>query len=62
MSKEVVEVIRGKHQQYEIVRETGVFSTKFFLRRDEEHYTGPYDSLADAVAAAEHEMAVELQA
>ncbi len=62
MSKEVVEVIRGKHQRYEIVREMGVFSTKFFLRTDEEHYTGPYDSLADAVVAAEHEKAAELQA
>lgn len=62
MSKEVVEVVHGKHQRYEIVKENGVFSTKFFVRKDEEHFSGPYDTLAEAVAAAEREKATELQA
>lgn len=53
MSKEVVKVVSGKHHRFEIVRETDVFSTKFFIREDEEHFAGPYASVEDAVAAAE---------
>lgn len=60
MSKTVVEVVQGKHDRYEIVEETGVFSRKFFVRRDEEHFSGPYDSLADAEMAAEREKAAEI--
>jgi hypothetical protein len=52
MSETLVEVIYGKHYKYEVVRESGVFSTKYYIRRDGKPFRGPFRSLADAVEAA----------
>ena len=52
MSKETVETIYGKHHKYEIIQDSGLMSTKYYVYRDGEYYKGYYDSLAKAVAAA----------
>lgn len=53
--KRVVETIYGKYHKFEIVKDSGVFSTKFYIRRDGEPYKGSYSSLAAAVQAAKDE-------
>jgi len=58
MSKsEVVEVIYGKHHKYEIVKNSGTFSSEptYSIFRDGKYYKGSYDSLAAAVDAARNE-------
>ena len=53
--QEVIETIYGKHSKYEIVRESGIFSTKFYIYRNGKYYRGSFDSLATAVEAARRE-------
>ncbi len=50
---EVVEIIYGKYYKYEIVKNTGLFSSpSFSIYRDGGYYKGGYSSLAQAVAVA----------
>lgn len=57
MSKEVVETIYGKRHKFEVVKSPGgiLSSTSFSIYRDGSYFKGSYNSLADAVAAAERE-------
>ena len=50
--KQVVETVYGKYHKFEIVRDSGFVSTKFYIRRDGKPYKGPYSSLSSAVEAA----------
>jgi len=52
---EQVKTIYGKYHKFEIVKDYGVFTTKFYIRRDGEAFRGPYSSLAAAVEAAKRE-------
>jgi hypothetical protein len=51
-AKPVVETIYGKYHKYEIVKDEGVFTTHFYIRRDGKAFRGPYSSLSSAVEAA----------
>jgi len=53
MAKKIVETIYGKYSKYEIVKNSGVFSTKFYVRKDGEVVTGSFSSLKAAVEWAE---------
>ena len=56
MSKgEVIETVYGKYSKYEIIKEAGVWSTKFYLYKDGKYHRGSYSSLRDAVEAAQKE-------
>lgn len=57
MSKEVVETIYGKRNKFEIVKTSGgiLSSTSFSIYRDGSYFKGSFNSLAEAVAAAERE-------
>jgi len=48
-SRKVVETIYGKYSKYEIVRKSGVFSTKFYVRKDGDVVSGTFSSLKAAV-------------
>ena len=53
---DVVETIYGKYNKYEIVKETGTFSsTKFYILRDGKSWKSSFSSLADAVQCARDE-------
>lgn len=54
-NKELIETIYGKYCKYEIVRESSIFSTKFYIYRDGKYHRGSFSSLADAVEAARKE-------
>lgn len=54
-TKELVETIYGKNYKYEIMRDSGVFSTSFMIYRDGNKHIGTYSSLAKAVEAAKRE-------
>ncbi|GGN60398.1 hypothetical protein GCM10011349_41900 [Novosphingobium indicum] len=51
MGKTVVETIYGKYSKYEIVKDSGTFSTSIYLYKDGKH-DGSYSSVAAAVEAA----------
>lgn len=51
MSRTVVETVYGKYSKYEIVRDSGMFSTSVYLLKDGK-YAGSYGSVEAAVAAA----------
>ena len=51
MSRTVVEVIYGKYSKYEIVRDSGTFSTSVYLYKDGKSI-GSYSSVEKAVEAA----------
>jgi hypothetical protein len=51
----VVETIYGKHHKYTIIKKRGLFSTEYWMRRDDKPYKGAYESLKDAVQAAKKE-------
>lgn len=52
---EIVETICGKHHKYTIIKKRGIFSTEYYMRRDDKPYKGTYRSLKDAVEAAKKE-------
>lgn len=52
-TKTVVETVYGKYSKYEIVRKSGVFTTKFYVRKDGDVATGKFSSLNAAVEWAE---------
>lgn len=51
MSKTVIEAFYGKYAKYEVVRDSGTFSTSFYVYKDGE-YDSSYESLSAAVANA----------
>ena len=51
----VVETIYGKYHKFEIVKDSGTFSIKFYLHKDGKPYKGSYSSLARAIEAAKDE-------
>ena len=53
--KEIVATRYGKHSTFEVVKDKGTFSTKYYIRKNGEAHRGPYDSLQSAVRAAEEE-------
>ena len=54
--KEVVEVIYGKNNKYEVVKETAMISDpKYHIYKDGKYYRGSFSSLRDAVEAAQKE-------
>lgn len=54
MSKKVVETVYGKHHKYEIVRDSGVLSTKYYVRKEDGSMaSGKFSSLEAAVEWAE---------
>lgn len=55
MGREVVEVVYGKHEKIEIIRETSLLgSPKYYVRSTSGKISGgSFDSLAKAVAWAE---------
>lgn len=55
MGKEVVETIYGKYSKFEVVKDSGSFSTKFYVRKDGKPHKGAYSSLRAAVEAAEQD-------
>ena len=56
MSKEVIEVIYGKHLRYDIVRSTSFFDTKYYVRTSDGRTHGSFGGLDRAVQWA-HEQA-----
>lgn len=54
-SGEVVETFYGKKHKYEVIRKKGgVFtSDEFYIRKDGQHFKGPYNDLSVAVERAE---------
>lgn len=53
MTKEVVETIYGKHNKYEVIKETSTFgSPKYYVRCSDGTTSGMFSSLSDAVARA----------
>ncbi len=55
MSKKVIETIYGKYSKFEIVKTSGMFSSKFYVYKDGKPYRGEYSSLRAAVEAAKSE-------
>jgi hypothetical protein len=54
MSKKVVETVYSKHHKYEIVRDSGVLSTKYYVRKEDgSTAAGSFNSLKAAVEWAE---------
>ncbi len=53
--KTVVETIYGKYSKFEIVKDSGLISTKFYIRKDGKPHRGSFSSLAAAVEAARRE-------
>ena len=51
LSRTVVETVYGKYSKYEIVRDSGMFSTSVYLLKDGKP-AGSYSSVEAAVAAA----------
>lgn len=55
-SKKVVETIYGKHYKYEIVEKSGVFSTKYYVRKgDGSIAASSFSSLKAAVEWAKEQ-------
>jgi hypothetical protein len=52
---EVVETIYGDHHKYTVIKKSGVFSTEYWIRRDDKPYKGSYKTLSAAVEAAKNE-------
>lgn len=50
--KKVVETVYGKFSKYEIIKDSGMLTTKFYVRKDGKPYRGSFSSLESAVAAA----------
>ena len=53
--KALVETVYGKYHKFEIMKESSVFSTKFYVYKDGKYHKGSYSSLNDAVNAAKKE-------
>ena len=51
MSKTVIETFYGKYAKYEVVRDSGLLSTSFYIYKDG-NYDSSHDSLKAAVEAA----------
>jgi hypothetical protein len=56
MSKQVVEVIYGKHLRYDVVRSTSIFDTKYYVHTSDGRIHGSFSGLDRAVQWA-HEQA-----
>ena len=53
MSKEVLETIYGKHNKYEVIKETSTFgSPKYYVKSSDGKTSGTFSSLSDAVGWA----------
>lgn len=52
-TKTVVETIYGKYSKYEIIKDSGTFSSSFYIDKDGSYHRGSFSSLSDAVRAAE---------
>jgi hypothetical protein len=60
MSKEVVETVYGKHQKYEVIRETStLLSPIYYVRSSDGTVSGKFASLADAVDYAQEKAKVK---
>lgn len=53
--KTVVHTLFGKHSKYEIVKVSGFWTTKFYIRKAGKPHRGSFPSLKSAVEAAEKE-------
>lgn len=53
--KPVVETIYGEFHKFDIVKDSGLWSTKFYIRKDGKPFKGPYPALTRAVEAAKQE-------
>jgi len=53
--KPVVETVYGKYSKFEVVKDSGTFSTKFYVHKDGKPHRGSFSSLADAVRAAQED-------
>jgi hypothetical protein len=54
MAREVMETIYGKHEKFQIIKETSTFgSPKYFAVSQKKNY-GPYSSLSEAVEKAKN--------
>ena len=54
MTKEVVEVIYGRHEKYEVIRETSTLgSPKYYVKSSNGTVSGSFSTLSDAVEWAE---------
>ncbi|MEZ5549036.1 MAG: hypothetical protein R3E74_14820 [Pseudomonadales bacterium] len=51
MSKEVIETYHGKYSKFEVVKDSGLMSTKFYVYKDGK-FVSDHKSLSDAVDAA----------
>lgn len=49
----IVETIYGRHNKFEIVRSSGIFTTSYHIYRDGRHWKGSYSTLKAAVEAAQ---------
>lgn len=56
MAKTIVETVYGKYSKYEVVKDSGLLSTSFYVCKDGK-YVSSYDSLKDAVEAAKKKAA-----
>jgi hypothetical protein len=49
MSKQVIEVIYGKHLRYEVIRSTSLFDTKYYVHTSDGRIHGSFRALDRAV-------------
>ena len=49
MSKQVVEVIYGKHLRYDVIRSTSLFDTKYYVHTSDGQNHGSFSALDRAV-------------
>jgi len=50
--QDIVETIYGKYSKFEVVKDSAVFSTKFYVRKDGKAHRGSFSSLSAAIEAA----------
>lgn len=55
MSKKVTDTRHGDHSKYDVVKDEGVFSSKYYVRKDDKPHRGSFSSRRKAVEAAEDE-------
>lgn len=55
MADEVVGKVHGKYHTYSIIKESGVFATKYKVKRDDGRVLSSYGSRADAFRRAHNE-------
>jgi hypothetical protein len=56
MSEQVVETVYGQYEKYEIIKQTGIFSSpKFVVRSSKGKFSGTFESLSAAVEWAKRQ-------